>query len=107
MMSPWTLRIRELRQLGLSYADISSATGLAISSIGDLASGQSKCPRGDAAVLLDSLHRRTVAREGAETSVPPLPGLGRLPVGKRKKRRDMARPQARCSARSRPPGSEQ
>lgn len=46
----------------MTYAQIGEAAGIAGSTVGDLASGRSKSPRGDAALKLLQLH--------AERAVP-------------------------------------
>lgn len=82
-MKPWAEIISDLRDRGMTYAQIGEATGLAGSSIGDLASGRSKSPRGDAALRLHHLHslkveevpdphRPPAANEGAAAESEPL-----------------------------------
>jgi transcriptional regulator with XRE-family HTH domain len=55
-MSTWQARIKDLKKAGLTLAEIAERTGLAPSSVGDLATGRTASPRGEAAVLLDRLH---------------------------------------------------
>ncbi|GGA00239.1 hypothetical protein GCM10011408_21420 [Dyella caseinilytica] len=57
-MTTWANRISELQALGMTYAEIAEETGLAPSTIGDLATGRSKSPRGEAALTLHLLHAR-------------------------------------------------
>jgi hypothetical protein len=57
-MITWQSRIRELRNSGLTLAQIGEAIGLATSTIGDLAVGRQKAPGGEAAVKLHELHKR-------------------------------------------------
>ena len=64
-MSTWATRISDLTSRGMTYADIGDAIGLAPSTVGDLASGRSKSPRGDAAVRLSELHRERVGEDDA------------------------------------------
>lgn len=52
----WPQRVRDLQAAGMTYAQIAVRTGLAPSTIGDLANGRSLAPRGDAAVVLYKLH---------------------------------------------------
>ncbi|MBS0364929.1 MAG: helix-turn-helix transcriptional regulator [Proteobacteria bacterium] len=65
--TPWSLRIRDLQVAGLSYAEIATLTDVAPSTIGDLATGRSACPRGDAALKLHELHQQ---RCGVKSSKP-------------------------------------
>jgi Helix-turn-helix. len=53
MKTVWSERIKEL---GMTYAEIADAVGAPASTIGDLASGRSKSPRGDLAIRLHGLH---------------------------------------------------
>lgn len=62
-MSTWASRISDLTSRGMTYADIGDAIGLAPSTVGDLASGRSKSPRGDAAVKLSELHSARVSKD--------------------------------------------
>lgn len=61
-MVTWSSRIRDLQQSGLTFAEIGALVGLATSSIGDIATGRSGSPRGEAAIRLHELHRRRCAR---------------------------------------------
>ena len=56
-MQTWATRISDLTSRGMTYAEIGEQIGLAPSTIGDLASGRSKSPRGEAAIRLNDLHR--------------------------------------------------
>lgn len=67
-MQTWSERISQLQGLGMTYAEIADAVGAAPSTIGDLASGRSKSPRGDLAIRLHGLH---VARCSAEARPQP------------------------------------
>lgn len=60
-MNTWSDRISQLQSIGMTYAEIADAVGAPPSTIGDLASGRSKSPRGDLAIRLHGLH---VARCG-------------------------------------------
>lgn len=53
MKTVWSERIKEL---GMTYAEIADAVGAPASTIGDLATGRSKSPRGDLAIRLHGLH---------------------------------------------------
>lgn len=55
-MKTWAEIISDLQQSGMTYAEIGEAAGTAGSTIGDLASGRSKSPRGNAAIKLHALH---------------------------------------------------
>lgn len=59
-MQTWSSRIKDLTSRGMTYADIGEVIGLASSTVGDLASGRSKSPRGEAAIRLNDLHRQRV-----------------------------------------------
>lgn len=67
-MTTWATRINDLQALGMTYAEIAEAAGMAPSSVGDLATGRSKSPRGDSAILLHQLH---AARMKASSGTPP------------------------------------
>jgi transcriptional regulator with XRE-family HTH domain len=56
-MQTWATRISDLTSRGMTYAEIGERIGLAPSTVGDLASGRSKSPRGEAAIRLNDLHR--------------------------------------------------
>jgi transcriptional regulator with XRE-family HTH domain len=55
----WAQLISDLQAAGMTYAQIGEAAGIAGSTVGDLASGRSKSPRGDAAVKLMRLHAQS------------------------------------------------
>ncbi|APG04932.1 hypothetical protein BJI69_14215 [Luteibacter rhizovicinus DSM 16549] len=57
-MQTWATRISDLTSRGMTYAEIGERIGLAPSTVGDLASGRSKSPRGEAAIRLNDLHRQ-------------------------------------------------
>lgn len=54
--SIWTQRVKELREDGMTYAQIAAAIHLAPSTVGDLAKGKYRQPRADAAIRLAELH---------------------------------------------------
>lgn len=56
-MTTWATRIRDLQAIGMTLAEIAEATGLAVSSIGDIASGRTKSPNADAGIKLHELHQ--------------------------------------------------
>lgn len=74
-MSTWAQRIRELQEAGMTLAQIGEQTGLATSTIGDIANGRTASPRGDGALLLHSLHERVVS-----VSKTPAPSPREQPV---------------------------
>lgn len=55
-MSTWKQKVLDLNATGMTYAEIGAVIRLAPSTVGDLASGKSKSPRGDAAIALAQLH---------------------------------------------------
>lgn len=69
-MQTWSERISQLQSLGMTYAEIADAVGAAPSTIGDLASGRSRSPRGDLAIRLHGLH---VARCGSVSVLATAP----------------------------------
>ncbi|OOG61424.1 hypothetical protein B0E46_15710 [Rhodanobacter sp. B04] len=64
--TPWATRINDLQAAGMTYADIAEFTGLAPSTVGDLATGRSKSPRGDSAVRLHELHAEKCVKLAAK-----------------------------------------
>jgi hypothetical protein len=60
-MSIWTQKVKDLQASGMTYAEIGTAINLAPSTVGDLAAGKYKSPRGDAAILLAQLHAEKCA----------------------------------------------
>lgn len=66
-MKTWAEIVSDLRDAGMTYAEIGEATGLAGSTVGDLASGRSKSPRGDAALKLHHLHALRLQKKGSAT----------------------------------------
>lgn len=56
-MLTWKSRISDLQDSGLTRAEIAEACGMALSTLGDIASGWTTEPRGDAAVKLHELHK--------------------------------------------------
>lgn len=63
-MKPWTEIISDLQAAGMTYAQIAEEIGVAGSTVGDLATGRSKSPRGGAAIRLHALHLEKVAPKG-------------------------------------------
>jgi hypothetical protein len=63
--TPWASRIIDLEQSGLTCVAIAEQVGIAPSTIGDLKSGRSASPRGEAALRLDALHRLRCSKEAA------------------------------------------
>jgi transcriptional regulator with XRE-family HTH domain len=60
-MDTWASRIRDLQSVGkLKLSDIAEKIGVSTSSIGDIATGRTKSPRGDAALKLFELHKSLV-----------------------------------------------
>ena len=57
-MITWASRIQDLKDHGLTLAEIGELVGLATSSVGDLATGRTESPRGEAALKLHDLHRQ-------------------------------------------------
>jgi hypothetical protein len=55
-MSTWASRVAELRSTGLTLVEIGELTGLATSSVSDIAQGRTAEPRGTAAIKLHTLH---------------------------------------------------
>lgn len=51
----------------MTYAEIGEAAGVAGSTVGDLATGRSKSPRGDAALKLHHLHALRLQHKGGAT----------------------------------------
>ena len=60
-MDTWASRIRDLQTEGLTLSDIADKVGLSTSSIGDIATGRTESPRGDAALKLYELHKSTIS----------------------------------------------
>lgn len=56
-MITWASRIQDLRDLGMTLAEIGAEIGIATSSVSDIATGRTKEPGGDAALKLHELHR--------------------------------------------------
>jgi transcriptional regulator with XRE-family HTH domain len=61
-MNTWAKRIRDLRELGMTLAEIGTEIGIATSSVSDIATGRTKEPGGDAALKLHGLHLERCAR---------------------------------------------
>lgn len=60
-MSEWSERIKQLEAAGWSLTKIGEEVGLSTSAMSDLKQGESKAPRGMAAVRLHKLHERECA----------------------------------------------
>ena len=75
-MQTWATRISDLTSRGLTYADIGERIGLAPSTVGDLATGRSKSPRGEAAIRLNDLHRERMAEAKRERHRPTAASAG-------------------------------
>jgi transcriptional regulator with XRE-family HTH domain len=52
----WSEKVGALQSSGMTYADIAEATGSKISTIGSIATGAAKSPRGDLALKLHTLY---------------------------------------------------
>lgn len=65
-MTTWSSRIRDLQGTDLTLAEIAERIGLTPSAVGDLATGRTEEPRGDAAVKLHELHRERCGKERTE-----------------------------------------
>jgi transcriptional regulator with XRE-family HTH domain len=52
----WREKVGALQSSGMTYADIAEATGSKISTIGSIATGVAKSPRGDLALKLHTLY---------------------------------------------------
>lgn len=52
----WSEKVGVLRSSGMTYAEIAEATGSKLSTIGSLATGVAKSPRGDLALRLQTLY---------------------------------------------------
>ena len=56
-MKTWAERIRDLQAAGMTLSAIGEAIELTTGAVGDIASGRTESPRGNAALKLDQLHR--------------------------------------------------
>lgn len=65
-MKSWAEKVGELKASGMTYADIADAVGSRISTIGSLATGKAKSPRGDLALRLHALYTRTRRNPSAD-----------------------------------------
>lgn len=52
----WSEKVGELQASGMTYAEIAHVTGSRLSTIGSLATGAAKSPRGDLALRLHTLY---------------------------------------------------
>lgn len=52
----WSEKVAALQSSGMTYAAIAEVTGSRVSTIGSLASGKAKSPRGDLALRLHTLY---------------------------------------------------
>ena len=59
----WQEYIETISSGGMSYSAIAAAVNSHTSTIGDLASGRSKEPRGMTAILLSELHAKEVRKQ--------------------------------------------
>lgn len=57
-MNTWAKRIRDLQEAGMTLAQIGEKVDLATSTVSDIANERTAEPGGNAALKLDSLHRR-------------------------------------------------
>ena len=64
-MNAWAKRIRDLQAAGLKLSEIGEKIGMSTSGVGDIANKRTKSPHGDAALLLDKLHRELCPSEVA------------------------------------------
>lgn len=66
-MTTWASRIDDLQEgpSGLTLAEIAEQIGVAPSTVGDLKTGRSASPRGEAALKLDALHRLRCSEKNA------------------------------------------
>jgi hypothetical protein len=55
-MITWQERIEDLEGVGMTREEIAKSCGMALSTLGDIATGRTKEPRGDAAVAMHQLH---------------------------------------------------
>lgn len=55
-MKSWSEKVGALRSSGMTYAEIADAVGSKLSTIGSLATGVAKSPRGDLALRLHTLY---------------------------------------------------
>jgi transcriptional regulator with XRE-family HTH domain len=67
-MGIWQSRIRDLRKIGYSLADIAEAVGLSRSAVNNLAAGRSVSPRGNAAIELHALHGRACVKRSRKSA---------------------------------------
>lgn len=83
MSIDWSGKVRDLQGAGLTLAEIGTRIGLAISSVGDIATARSSSPHGEAAVRLYHLHERLCLPLRADQEY--LRGLGRSAKRRRKR----------------------
>jgi len=57
----WSEKVAALQSAGMTYAAIAEATGSRVSTIGSLATGKAKSPRGDLALRLHTLYLQHAA----------------------------------------------
>ena len=67
-MITWQTRIRDLQAAGLTLSDIAEEIGIATSSVGDIATGRTKEPGGDAALKLYALHKKRCTKRSSATA---------------------------------------
>lgn len=76
-MNQWSKRIRDLQLSGMTFKEIGDEVGIAISTVGDLATGRTREPRGDAALALRDLHDRRCANQVHRLRKKSLSGVGK------------------------------
>lgn len=79
-MLTWASRIADLRATGLTLSQIAGRVGVHPSTIGDIASGRTTAPMGDAAVKLHKLHQRRCAMRRRPRRAPRLPRPRAVPA---------------------------
>lgn len=65
-MLTWSKRVKDLQSAGVTLEEIGLAVGLATSTVGDIGSGRTESPSGDAALALHELHRTRCKRAPAK-----------------------------------------
>jgi transcriptional regulator with XRE-family HTH domain len=67
-MTTWASRIEDLQAVGMTLADIGAEVGLSTGGVGDIASGRTESPRGDAALKLHQLHLDRCGKKASRAS---------------------------------------
>lgn len=57
-MNKWGRMVSDLREWGMTLAEIGQAVGLAASSVSDIQQERTQTPNGDAAVRIHELHKK-------------------------------------------------